>query len=206
VVGPSGSGKTTLLRLVAGLETPDAGRLFLDEREVTHQPAGQRNVAMVFQSLALYPHMTAAQNITLGLRLRKLPRTEREERLEGIAAQLRIQDQLGRRPNELSAGQRQRVALARALIRRPDVLLLDEPLSHLDTPLRRELCRELQRLHQDFRLTTLLVTHDLPTAEALGQRLAVMNEGRFEQVGSVEQLRSQPATQFVSDFLNPNLL
>lgn len=206
LVGPSASGKTTLLRLIAGLETVDRGRIQIAGTDVTAQPPAKRNLAMVFQMLALYPHLTAAQNIGLGLRLRGTARDELNQRVNGIAERLEITTCLDRRPFELSAGQRQRVALARALVRKPDILLLDEPFSHLDAPLRRQLCRELKTLHKEFQLTSLLVTHNLAEAEALGHRVAVMHHGRIEQVGSIGELRAKPATPFVAEFLQPGLL
>ena len=206
VVGPSASGKTTLLRLIAGLEIADEGRISIADMDVTRRPPQAREIAMVFQTLALYPHMTTARNIGLSLRLRGVNSDQIRRRTAEMADRLNIRDCLQRRPYELSGGQRQRVALARALIRKPVILLLDEPLSHLDGPLRRQLCRELNGLHREFKLTTLLVTHDLAEAEALGQRLALMNHGRIEQVGSPEELRAHPATTFVAEFLRPGLL
>jgi multiple sugar transport system ATP-binding protein len=205
LVGPSASGKTTLLRLIAGLETADQGVIRIAGVDVTGLAPEKRDLAMVFQALALYPHMTAAQQIGLGLRLRGVRRTEIQQRIEEIAGRLGILECLGRRPFELSAGQGQRVALARALIRKPGILLLDEPFSHLDTPLRRQLCRELRKLHAELELTSLLVTHDLAVAEALGDRVAVMHEGRVLQVDSLEQLRFSPANPFVAEFLQPGL-
>lgn len=206
IVGPSASGKTTLLRLVAGLETVDRGRIQVGGADVTADPPRKRNLAMVFQTLALYPHLTAAQNIGFGLRLRGIARDEIQHRTGRIAGRLEITACLERRPFELSAGQRQRVALARALIRKPHILLLDEPFSHLDGPLRRQLCRELRILHEEFQLTSVLVTHNLAEAEALGQRVAVMHHGQIEQVGSVADLRAKPATPFVAEFLQPGLI
>lgn len=206
LVGPSASGKTTLLRLIAGLESADQGRIQIATADVTSQPARKRQVAMVFQSLALYPHMTAARNIGFGLRLSGVGANETQQRTAEIADRLNIRDCLERRPFELSGGQRQRVALARALIRKPSILLLDEPLSHLDGPLRRHLCRELKALHTEFNLTTLLVTHAIAEAEAVGHRIAVMNHGRIEQIGSPEELRATPASSFVTEFLQPEVL
>lgn len=205
VVGPSGSGKTTLLRLIAGLETPKSGQVFMGNRDVTTAPAQNRQVAMVFQTLALYPHMTAAENISFSLRLQGMPRNEVLSLVSETADRLAITDCLSRRPFELSGGQRQRVALGRALIKKPATLLLDEPLTHLDSPLRRALCRELLKIHAEFSLTTVLVTHDLAEAEAMGHRIAVMNEGLLEQVGTATELRATPATPFVADFLKPDL-
>ena len=206
LLGPSGSGKTTLLRLIAGLETPEAGEIFLAGNNVGRVPPERRDVAMVFQNHALYPHMTAGENIAFGLKLRRVDREEITRRLREMAKMLGLEDALGRRPAELSGGQRQRVALGRALIRRPQVLLLDEPFANLDAPLRRELRRELLRLHGDLGLTTILVTHDQAEALALGQRVAVMNRGKLEQVGTPAELQTQPITPFVATFLNTSVV
>lgn len=201
LIGPSGCGKTTLLRLVAGLAAPDAGWVRIGERDVTRQPPHTRDIAMVFQTLALYPHLTARANISLGLRLRKVPRADIHQRVARLADRLRLGDVLSRKPYELSGGQRQRVALARALARHPSILLLDEPFTHLDSPLRRDLCHELRALQKEFQLTTLLVTHDLPVAKALGNRLAVMYQGHIDQVGTLNELQSSPSTPFVTEFI-----
>jgi len=201
MIGPSASGKTTLLRLIAGLETPDQGRIRISGRDVTSLPSHTRNLAMVFQALALYPHLTVAENIGLGLRLRGTAPNEVRQRTAEIAGRLEVSDCLARRPFELSAGQGQRVALARALIRQPDFLLLDEPFSHLDGPLRRQLCRTLRALHEEFKLTSLLVTHNLAEAEALGERVAVVHGGHIEQVGPIHDLRAKPTTPSVGEFL-----
>lgn len=202
LIGPSGSGKTTLLRLIAGLERPDTGVVRIGGRDQAGIPAGDRDVAMVFQTLALYPHLTARENLAFGLRIRKTPRREMDQRVGEAAERLGIVDCLSRRPAELSNGQRQRVALGRALVRRPKVLLLDEPFASLDAPLRRELRREVQRLHGELGLTVLLVTHDQAEALALGQRVAVMDSGRLVQTASPEELKSQPASEFVSRFMD----
>jgi ABC-type sugar transport system ATPase subunit len=201
IVGPSASGKTTLLRVIAGLETPDSGTVVAEVRELTHLPPQAREVAMVFQSLALYPHLTARDNIGFGLRLRGLPPGDRSTRVNKLAGRLGIASVLDRHPADLSAGQRQRVALARALAQRPRILLLDEPFSHLDRPLRRELCGELRVLHRELALTTLLVTHDTREAEGLAGRAALLHDGRLEQVGRFEDLRASPATAFVASFM-----
>jgi ABC-type sugar transport system ATPase subunit len=206
VVGPSGSGKTTLLRLIAGLDRPDAGTVFIADRDQAVVPPGERGVAMMFQSLALYPHLTAGENLAFGLKLRGMGVGEIRSRVEEVAARVGIADCLGRRPAELSGGQRQRVALGRALIRKPAILLLDEPFANLDAPLRRELRRELQRLHASLALTVVLVTHDQAEAMALGQRVAVMNAGRFEQVATPDELRARPANKFVRGFLDAGLV
>lgn len=206
LVGPSGCGKTTTLRLVAGLETPDAGIIKLDDRVANGVPPKDRDVAMVFQQHALYPHMTAAENMALGLTLRGIGRAEISQRVKELADKLAITKSLSRKPSELSGGERQRVALGRALIRKPGILLLDEPFANLDAPLRRELRRELLRLHREQNLTTLLVTHDQAEALALGERVAVMNQGRIEQIGTPAELRTQPATPFVAAFLDPSVV
>lgn len=206
LVGPSGSGKTTLLRIVAGLESPTQGTVLIDGRDVTRVPAGQRAVAMVFQTLALYPHMTAAQNMGFGLKLRGQPRSLISEQVMELAQRLKVAGCLARYPSDLSGGERQRVALGRALIGRPDILLLDEPFSNLDAPLKRDLRREVLHLHEEMGLTTLLVTHDQTEAAVMGQRMAVTNAGRLEQVGTPGELRHQPATPFVREFLTPDLL
>ncbi len=206
LVGPSGCGKTTTLRLIAGLEEPDAGTVSINGQVVNRLPARERDIAMVFQNLALYPHMTARDNLAFGLRVRKLPAAEIEQRVHATAELLGITDCLPRRPAELSGGQRQRVALGRALVRRPPLLLLDEPFANLDAPLRRELRRELLRLHRELDLTTLLVTHDQAEALALGQRVAVMHAGAIEQVGAPAEIRAKPATPFVAAFLDSSPL
>jgi len=206
VVGPSGCGKTTSLRLIAGLEELTEGNISIAGKTVNQVAPKERDVAMVFQSHALYPHMTAYENIAFGLKVRRFPRSEIIHRVEATAKVLGLDDCLGRRPGEISGGQRQRVALARALVRQPQVLLLDEPFANLDAPLRRELRRELLRLHRELGLTILLVTHDQAEAMALGQRVAVMNAGAIEQVGEPAELRARPATPFVSAFLDPSPL
>lgn len=203
LVGPSGCGKTTTLRLIAGLETPDSGTISLDATEVTRVAAKDRDVAMVFQRDALWPHFTGFENLAFGLKLRGVARTEIAARVAELAGKLGLTDCLDRRPGELSGGQRQRIALGRALIRRPQVLLLDEPFANLDAPLRRELRRELLRLQREEKLTTILVTHDQAEAVALGQRVAVMNQGRIEQLAPPKELRTKPASAFVAEFLNP---
>jgi multiple sugar transport system ATP-binding protein len=206
LIGPSGCGKTTLLRLIAGLETPDAGTISLDGTIVNGVEPKDRDVAMVFQSHALYPHMTARENLAFGLKLRKTPAAEIERRIGGIAEMLGIAGCLARRPAELSGGQRQRVALGRALVRRPKLLLLDEPFAHLDSPLRRELRRELLALHRELGLTTILVTHDQIEATTLGERIAVMNRGTIEQMGPPADVQARPATPFVAAFLDGSVV
>lgn len=206
LVGPSGCGKTTTLRLIAGLEAPDEGNVSLDGKAANGVPPKDRDVAMVFQRDALFPHLTAAENIAFGLELRHVARPEISQRVSEMAVKLGITACLARKPGELSGGQRQRVALGRALVRRPKILLLDEPFANLDAPLRRELRRELLRLHRGHQLTTILVTHDQAEALALGERVAVMNEGAIEQLATPAELRARPASKFVADFLDPNVI
>jgi multiple sugar transport system ATP-binding protein len=201
VVGPSGCGKTTTLRLVAGLEAPTAGRVFLGGRDVTSLPPHGRDVAMVFQGGALYPDKTVRGNLGFGLRLRRTPTTVIAERVARVARDLGLEDVLERRPDQLSAGQQQRVALGRALVRRPQAFLLDEPLSHLDAPLRIQTREELARLQRRLGATMLHVTHDQEEALALGDRLAVLREGRLQQVGSPAEVHDRPANVFVAGFL-----
>lgn len=206
LIGPSGCGKTTTLRLIAGLEPLSEGTIRFDGTVVNQVPPGGRDLAMVFQGHALFPHLTAFDNLALGLKLRGVARPEIARRVGEMAERLNLTDCLTRPPRELSGGQRQRVALGRALVRQPKILLLDEPLANLDAPLRRELRRELLRLHRELGLTLILVTHDPSEALALGQRVVVMQAGLIEQVGPPEELRTRPATPFVSAFLDPRPL
>ena len=201
VLGPSGCGKSTLLRLVAGLERPDAGDVFLAGARVTDREPARRDVAMVFQSYALYPHMTVAENIGAPLRLRRRPREEVRARVEEAAARLGLGPLLGRRPRALSGGERQRVALARALVRRPALFLLDEPLSNLDALLREQARAELKALFSQLGATVLYVTHDQIEAMTLASRLAVMRRGRVEQVGTPAEVYDRPATTYVAGFV-----
>ncbi|MBE7558691.1 ABC transporter ATP-binding protein [bacterium] len=201
LLGPSGCGKTTLLRLIAGLEKPDAGQVHIGGRRVDGSPPHRRGVAMLFQESALYPHLTVEDNLGFGLRLAGVNRQERRRRAREAAEWLGLTDLLSRRPGTLSGGEAQRVALGRALARRPEVLLLDEPLSHLDAPLREELIEELLRLHARAHTTMLLVTHDRREALALGQRIALQRDGRLVQVGAPADLLAQPTCLFVAEFL-----
>ena len=201
VVGPSGSGKSTLLRLIAGLEEADAGRVLVGGRDVTGLPPARRGVAMVFQSFALFPHLTVEQNIGFGLDARRTPRAEARKLVAEAAGRLEIGALLGRRPAQLSGGERQRVALARALAGRPAVLLLDEPLSNLDAQLRASARAELSRLHADLGATMVHVTHDQAEALSLGERVAVLCDGRLEQLGTPDEVYDRPATRFVAGFL-----
>jgi sulfate transport system ATP-binding protein len=211
LLGPSGSGKTTLLRILAGLEFADSGRLLFDGQDVAAQGAGERNVGFVFQHYALFKHMTVAENVSFGLRVK--PRAQRPPKAEidrQAAELLRLVqlDRLGDRyPSQLSGGQRQRVALARALAIQPGVLLLDEPFGALDAKVRKELRRWLRRLHDDMQLTSIFVTHDQEEALELADRIAVMRDGRIEQIGSPSEIYHHPATAYVYEFLgNANRL
>jgi ABC-type sugar transport system ATPase subunit len=201
VLGPSGAGKSTLLRVVAGLEPATRGRIVLAGRDVTALRPGRRNVAMVFQSYALFPHLTVADNIAFGLVVRDTPRAETAARVRAAAAAVGCEALLERRPAQLSGGERQRVALARALVREPDVFLLDEPLSNLDLELRVETRAELRALHDRVGTTTLHVTHDQTEALVLGDRIAIVRDGRLEQVGPPDDIWRRPATTFVARFV-----
>jgi len=201
VLGPSGSGKSSLLRLVAGLEEPTGGWIDMDGRDITHLEPKDRDVAMVFQGLALYPHMTVRENMAFGLLARKAPAAEIEERVREAAETLGLTPHLGKRPRELSGGERQRVALGRALVRRPRVYLFDEPLSSLDAQLRQELREELARLHALTRTTSIYVTHDQKEALSLGSRVAVFDRGRIRQVGTPEAIYRDPRDLFVARFV-----
>jgi ABC-type sugar transport system ATPase subunit len=201
LVGPSGSGKTTALRMLAGLEAVDSGAIEIDGRAVNDVAPRERDVAMVFQDYALYPQMTVRDNMAFGLRRRRLPREEIERRVTETCRILGLGDLVDRRPRELSGGQQQRVALGRALVREPSVLLMDEPLSNLDTQLRVQARAEIRRLQQEVGTTTIYVTHDQLEALSLGDRIAVINEGGLEQVGTPEQLYDEPANRFVGGFI-----
>jgi putative spermidine/putrescine transport system ATP-binding protein len=201
LLGPSGSGKTTTLRIVAGFEQPDEGRVFLRGKDVTALPPYERDVNTVFQDYALFPHMTVAENVEYGLRIRKVPKPERRARVEEALAMVRLPAFGRRKPSQLSGGQRQRVALARAIVNRPQVLLLDEPLGALDLKLRQEMQIELKRIQQEVGITFVYVTHDQEEALTMSDRIAVFNEGRIEQVGPPAELYERPATEFVAGFV-----
>ncbi len=201
LVGPSGCGKSTLLSIIAGLDAPTSGSVHIGEREVTNLPSKDRDIAMVFQSYALYPNMTVAQNIAFGLELRKVPKAEREATVQRVAQMLQLQALLGRKPGQLSGGQRQRVAMGRALARDPALFLFDEPLSNLDAKLRVEMRAEIKRLHQRTKTTTVYVTHDQVEAMTLGDRIAVMKDGLVQQFGTPEQIYGSPANRFVAEFI-----
>jgi ABC-type sugar transport system ATPase subunit len=203
LVGPSGCGKTTLLRLIAGLEEPDAGRVLLEGQSLNPVPPQARDIAMVFQRDALYPHMTVRENLSFGLKVRKCPRAEIERRVAETAGMLGLGECLEKMPHELSGGFRQRTALGRALVRKPKVLLLDEPLSHLDAPLRAQLREEIKTLHRRLAATVIYVTHDQAEALGIGDRVAVMRAGALEQVDTAAALGQRPASPFVAEFLSP---
>jgi multiple sugar transport system ATP-binding protein len=201
LVGPSGCGKSTALRLVAGLDAPDAGRVLVDGRDVTRAAPQDRDVAMVFQGYALYPHLTAAENIAFPLKMKGLPKAERAARVADVAAMLGLGKLLERRPGELSGGERQRVAMGRAIVRRPKVFLFDEPLANLDAALRAELRVELAALVRRLRTTAIYVTHDQAEAMTMGDRIAVMREGRLQQIAEPRAIYEAPANLFVASFL-----
>jgi len=201
LVGPSGCGKSTALRMIAGLETPSEGRVVIGDRDVTELPPQDRDIAMVFQSYALYPHMTVRENLGFGLRMRGVAAAAIATRVEGAAKALGLDTVLDRKPGQLSGGQRQRVALGRAIVREPLAFLFDEPLSNLDAKLRLETRAELARLHRRLAATMVYVTHDQEEALTLGSRVAVMSEGRVEQVGPPLEVYRRPATVFVATFV-----
>ena len=201
LVGPSGCGKTTSLRMLGGLEVPSYGRISMGDRDVTVLPPGQRDVAMVFQSYALYPHMTVYKNLAFGPSVRREPKEKVRERINEVAEVLEVAHLLDRRPSELSGGQRQRIALGRAMIRQPQLFLLDEPLSSLDAALRVQMRTELLRLHKLIPVTTVYVTHDQVEALTMGDRVAVLNEGELLQIGSPDELYNAPRTRFVAEFI-----
>lgn len=201
LVGPSGCGKSTLLRLVAGLEDLTSGNIHIGDRLVNHLAPKDREIAMVFQDYALYPHMTVKENMSFGLKIRKMPAKEIEERVKYAADILQIHNLLERRPKQLSGGQRQRVAIGRAIVRNPKVFLFDEPLSNLDAKLREDMRVELAKLHQKLNNTIIYVTHDQVEAMTLGDRIAILNSGYIQQVGTPEEVYSKPSNTFVAGFI-----
>ena len=204
LLGPSGCGKTTLLRLVAGFYAPDEGEIWFGDRRVDGLPPYERNIGMVFQNYALWPHMTVRQNVTYGLRLRRLAAPEVRARLDAGLAQVNLAGLEDRYPGQLSGGQQQRVALARALVLNPDILLLDEPLSNLDAKIRVQVRGEIRRLQKELGITTVYVTHDQEEALSLSDRVAVMREGRVLQLAPPKELYERPRTRFVADFVGTN--
>jgi multiple sugar transport system ATP-binding protein len=201
LVGPSGCGKTTSLRMIAGLEEITTGTLKIGDRVVNDVPPKDRDIAMVFQSYALYPHMSVRENLAFGLKLRKVPKAEIDRRVNEAAETIQLQKLLDRKPKELSGGQRQRVALGRAIVREPAVFLMDEPLSNLDAKLRVQTRAEIARLHQRLKTTVVYVTHDQVEAMTMGSRIAVMNEGLLQQVGTPQTLYDTPINRFVAGFI-----
>ncbi|WP_425260481.1 ABC transporter ATP-binding protein [Rubrivivax sp. RP6-9] len=201
LVGPSGCGKSTLLNGIAGLDTPTSGSIHLGGRDITHAAPKDRDIAMVFQSYALYPNMNVAQNIAFALEMRKVPKAERDAAVQRVAAMLQIGHLLDRKPGALSGGQRQRVAMGRALARDPKLFLFDEPLSNLDAKLRVEMRAEIKLLHQRTKTTTVYVTHDQVEAMTLGDRIAVMKDGLVQQFGTPADIYNRPATRFVAEFI-----
>ena len=201
IVGPSGCGKSTLLRMVAGLEEISGGELHIGNRIVNDLEPAQRDIAMVFQNYALYPHMTNFENMAYGLKIAKVPKEEIKARVDKAAKILELGHLLERKPRELSGGQRQRVAMGRAIVRQPQVFLFDEPLSNLDAKLRAQTRLEIEKLHRELGITSLFVTHDQVEAMTLAQRMMVMNGGRMEQFGTPEEVYHRPATTFVASFI-----
>ncbi len=201
LLGPSGCGKTTTLRMLAGLESVTSGDIYIGNERINNVPTQRRDLAMVFQSYALYPHMSIAENIAYPLRVRKLDRDEREKRVAGVAKLLEIEPLLGRKPRQLSGGERQRVALARAIVREPRAYLMDEPLSNLDARLRVQMRGELKRLQHQLGTTTIYVTHDQAEAMTLASRVAVMKKGRLQQFDTPLNIYNHPATRFVAEFV-----
>lgn len=201
LLGPSGCGKTTLLRLIAGLETPTSGEIYFDGKPVSGLLPAERNVAMVFQSYALYPHMTIFDNIAFPLQVRRLPRNEITKIVKEAASLLKLEELLNRKPREISGGQRQRVALARAIVRHPAVFLMDEPLSNLDAKLRVYMRAELKRLQNKLGITTIYVTHDQVEAMSMSMRIAVVKDGTVQQVGTPDELYLRPANTWVASFI-----
>jgi multiple sugar transport system ATP-binding protein len=201
LVGPSGCGKSTILRLIAGLEQPSEGRVVIGDQDVSPLPPGDRNIAMVFQSYALYPHMTVRQNIESGLKLRNLPSGDVQKRVQEASNVLGLDPLLDRKPSQLSGGQRQRVALARALVRNPDVFLLDEPLSNLDALLREKVRADLKQIFEDQKSPVVYVTHDQTEAMTLSSKVAVLSEGYLQQLGTPNEIYKTPANRFVASFI-----
>ncbi len=200
-LGPSGCGKSTMLRMIAGLEEVTGGRIEIGDRDVTDLPPGERGVAMVFQSYALYPHLSVAENIVFGLKRQKVPKDEIAKRLKEIAELLGITPLLDRKPRNMSGGQQQRVAMARAMIKTPKVFLFDEPLSNLDAKLREKLRTEIRKIHMDLKTTTIFVTHDQLEAMTIADRIVLMRDGKIEQQGTPTEIFDTPASRFVADFI-----
>lgn len=201
ILGPSGSGKTTMLSLIAGIAAPTSGRIVLGDREITHVSAAQRNIGLVFQSYALFPHMSIFDNIAFPLKIRRLPASEIESRVQEILRLVRLSGLAKRRPHQLSGGQQQRVALARAIVFKPDILLLDEPLAALDRKLREEVRSEIRALQRSLGITTIMVTHDQEEALSLSDRVVLLANGKIEQIGEPQDIYYRPRTRFAASFL-----
>jgi iron(III) transport system ATP-binding protein len=201
LLGPSGCGKTTLLRTIAGFYSPDAGRILFDDEDITALPPHRRNTAMMFQSYALWPHMTVAGNVAFGLEERRVPAAETERRVREALASVKMEAYAERRIAQLSGGQQQRVALARALVIRPRALLLDEPLSNLDAKLRLEMRAEIRRVCKESRLTAIYVTHDQKEALSISDRMAILESGKIAQIGRPEEVYRRPRSRVIADFI-----
>jgi multiple sugar transport system ATP-binding protein len=201
IVGPSGCGKTTTLRMLAGFDTPTAGSVMIGGKRVNAMPPKDRNLAMVFQNYALFPHMTVAKNLSFGMKIRHEPKATIDSEIARVADMLGIEPLLGRKPSQLSGGERQRVALGRALLRKPQAFLLDEPLSNLDAALRTQMRTELQRIHRQFPVTTIYVTHDQVEAMTMADRVALMDKGRLQQIAAPQAMYEEPASAFVAGFI-----
>lgn len=201
LLGPSGCGKTTLLRMIAGFNEIDAGEILFDNRPINYQPAHKRNIGMVFQNYAIFPHLTVKQNVAYGLKARNIKGRELEERVLEAMELMQIAQYQERSPSQLSGGQQQRVALARAIVIHPGVLLMDEPLSNLDAKLRVQMRSSIRKLQKSLNITTIYVTHDQEEALAISDRIAVINEGRIEQIGEPEEIYKKPANEFVANFI-----
>jgi iron(III) transport system ATP-binding protein len=206
LLGPSGCGKTTLLRLIAGFYTPDTGTIHFDDRLVNEVPPHERGIGMVFQNYALWPHMKVSENVSYGLKLRKISSSEISGRVQGVLEKVKLTGLGGRYPGQLSGGQQQRVALARALVLNPQILLLDEPLSNLDAKIRVQVRAEIRKLQKELGITTIYVTHDQEEALTLSDRIAVFNQGKVFQIGPPKALYERPANRFVADFIGINNL
>lgn len=201
LLGPSGCGKTTLLRCIAGFNEPDSGHIFIGDREITRTAPHERDTGMVFQSYALWPHMTVVENVAFGLEMRKIPKTQIKQRVAEALAMVQMADRAEYKPNQLSGGQQQRVALARALVVKPACLLLDEPLSNLDAKLRLEMRGEIRRICKASGLTAVYVTHDQNEALSIADRIAVLNNGKIQQLGAPDEIYRSPASRFVAEFI-----
>lgn len=201
LLGPSGCGKSTLLRILAGLEEETSGQIFINERDITDNEPKDRDIAMVFQNYALYPHMTVYKNIEYGLKIKKMPREERKNVIDDVLRMVELTDHAKKLPSQLSGGQRQRVALARAIVKRPQAFLMDEPLSNLDAKLRSHMRQELIELHQKLQTTFIYVTHDQIEAMSMGSNIIIMNQGQIMQKGTPKEIYTNPANLFVAQFI-----